>query len=83
MEIVKFVLNPLQENTYLVWDSTGECVIIDAGNASAKEDRMLSDFIAEKGEYRREYSQKEDRYWYSTTCACCGRWIILRMEPSY
>ena len=49
MEIVKFVLNPLQENTYLVWDSTGECIIIDAGNASAKEDRMLSDFIAEKG----------------------------------
>lgn len=49
MEIIKFVLNPLQENTYLVWDSTGECVIIDAGNASAKEDRMLSDFIAEKG----------------------------------
>ncbi len=49
MNIVKFVFNPLQENTYLAWDSTLECVVIDAGNASAKEDRTLSDFIAEQG----------------------------------
>lgn len=49
MNIVKFVFNPIQENTYVVWDSSLECVIIDAGNASAKEDRMLSDFIAEQG----------------------------------
>lgn len=49
MNIVKFVFNPIQENTYVVWDSTRECVVIDAGNASAKEDRILSDFIAEQG----------------------------------
>lgn len=49
MNIVKFVFNPIQENTYVVWDGTRECVVIDAGNASAKEDRILSDFIAEQG----------------------------------
>lgn len=48
MEIAKLVFNPLQENTYVVWDSTKECIIIDAGNASAREDRMLSDFIEER-----------------------------------
>ena len=45
MNVVKFVFNPIQENTYIVWDETKECVVIDAGNASAREDRILSDFI--------------------------------------
>ncbi|MBQ7856701.1 MAG: MBL fold metallo-hydrolase [Alistipes sp.] len=49
MEFVKFAFNPLQENTYVVWDESLECVVIDAGNASAKEDRMLAEFIAGKG----------------------------------
>ena len=49
MNIHRFVFNPIQENTYLLWDSTGECIIVDAGNFSAREDRMLSDFIAQKG----------------------------------
>ncbi len=49
MNIVKFVFNPLQENTYILWDQTKECVIVDAGNASAREDRALADFIAENG----------------------------------
>ena len=49
MNVVKFVFNPIQENTYIVWDETKECVVIDAGNASAREDRILSDFIEEQG----------------------------------
>ena len=49
MNIVKFAFNPLQENTYILWDQTKECAIIDAGNASAREDRVLADFIAENG----------------------------------
>ena len=47
MKIERFVFNPIQENTYVLWDSTGECVVVDAGNFSAREDRMLSDFIAQ------------------------------------
>ena len=47
MKIHRFVFNPIQENTYILWDATRECVIVDAGNFSAREDRMLSDFIAQ------------------------------------
>ena len=48
MQIVKFVFNPIQENTYVVWDETKECIIVDAGNLSAREDRVLADFIEEQ-----------------------------------
>lgn len=48
MNIVKFVFNPLQENTFVVWDQTLECIIIDAGNASARENSRLAEFIAEQ-----------------------------------
>lgn len=47
MNIVKFIFNPIQENTYIVWDETLECVVIDAGNCSAAEDARLADFITE------------------------------------
>ena len=49
MNVVKFVFNPIQENTYVVWDETKECIIVDAGNMSAREDRVLADFIEEQG----------------------------------
>ena len=49
MQIVKFVFNPIQENTYIVWDETKECIIIDAGNMSAREDKVLAEFIEEQG----------------------------------
>ena len=46
MNVQRFVFNPIQENTYVVWDSTHECIIIDAGNSSAREDSALGEFIA-------------------------------------
>lgn len=46
IEITTFVFNPFQENTYVVWDSSGECAVVDAGNYSAADDRKLSDFIS-------------------------------------
>ena len=45
MQIKTFVFNPIQENTYIVWDSTKECIVVDAGNLSAREDKMLAEFI--------------------------------------
>lgn len=45
MQIKKFIFNPFQLNTYLLYDDTGECVIIDAGNYTDQENRELSDFI--------------------------------------
>lgn len=41
--------NPIQENTYVLWDETNECVVIDAGNSSPREDAALDNFIAEHG----------------------------------
>ena len=49
MNIAKFVFNPIQENTYILWDESLECVIVDAGTCSAGEDSRLADFIAQNG----------------------------------
>ena len=45
MEIKRFVFNPFRENTYVVWDDTKECIIVDAGNMVAGENRILKEFI--------------------------------------
>lgn len=42
-----FTFGPFQENTYVLWDETKECVIIDPGNNSATENKQLSDFISQ------------------------------------
>lgn len=49
MEIKRVVFNPFRENTYLVWDSTQECIIIDAGNMTAAENSLLSEMISSHG----------------------------------
>jgi hydroxyacylglutathione hydrolase len=43
-----FTFGPFQENTYLLWDETLECLIIDPGNSGASENNVLNDFISEK-----------------------------------
>lgn len=45
MNVARLTFNPIQENTYIVWDDTKECIIIDAGNFSAREDAALTDFL--------------------------------------
>ncbi|WP_302356332.1 MBL fold metallo-hydrolase [uncultured Alistipes sp.] len=49
MKIACLPFNPIQENTYVLWDETNECVVIDAGNSSPREDAALDNFIAEHG----------------------------------
>lgn len=49
MHIACLTFNPIQENTYVVWDDTMQCVIIDAGNSNPREDAALDNFIAEHG----------------------------------
>ncbi len=49
MNISTLVFNPVQENTYVVWDETNECIIIDAGNCSEQENMALESFIESKG----------------------------------
>ncbi len=49
LKIAKLTFNPIQENTYILWDESGECIVVDAGNVSAREDNRLTDFIVEQG----------------------------------
>ena len=46
MKIACLQFNPIQENTYVVWDDTKECAVIDAGNSNPREDAALDNFIA-------------------------------------
>lgn len=48
IQLKKFTFNPVQENTLIVYDETGECAIIDAGCYSEKERQKLDQFISEK-----------------------------------
>lgn len=44
-----FTFNPVQENTYVLYDDTKECVIIDPGCYGSTEQHELKSFIEEKG----------------------------------
>jgi glyoxylase-like metal-dependent hydrolase (beta-lactamase superfamily II) len=47
MQIKNFVFSPFQENTYVVWDETKDCIIIDAGNFFENEHKQLDAFLKE------------------------------------
>lgn len=49
MEIKRVVFNPFRENTYLVWDDTKECIVVDAGNMVEGENRILEEMISSRG----------------------------------
>ena len=43
----KFVFNAFQVNTYLVWDDSGECIIIDPAFQDENERERLTGFLTE------------------------------------
>lgn len=49
INIETFVFNPFQENTYILYDHTGECIIIDAGCQEQEEKEQLLDYIEDHG----------------------------------
>ena len=49
MNVKSFTFNPFQENTYIVYDETKECLIIDPGCYTDAERKELKAFIEEKG----------------------------------
>lgn len=49
MKIATLTFNPIQENTYVVWDESMECIVIDAGNSNERENAALDNFIAQHG----------------------------------
>ena len=48
MNIKSFTFNTFQENTYVVYDESKECIIIDPGCYNAQEQEELKSFINEK-----------------------------------
>ena len=48
MKIKRFIFNPFQENTFVLYDKSRECVIIDSGCYEKEEEKELEDFITEK-----------------------------------
>lgn len=49
LEIKTFAFNPFQENTYVLYDETKECVIVDPGCYDSGEEQQLEKFISENG----------------------------------
>lgn len=47
ISIQKFTFNPFQENSYVLFDETKECVVIDPGCYTAEEKQTLLNFISE------------------------------------
>jgi hydroxyacylglutathione hydrolase len=49
MKIEKFVFNSFRVNTYVLFDETDDCVIIDPACENEREEEVLRCFISEKG----------------------------------
>lgn len=47
ISIKKFTFNPFQENTYVLFDETKECIIVDPGCYEPHEEEELTSFIEE------------------------------------
>ncbi len=48
MKIFKFVFSPIEVNTYILVDESGDCAIIDCGCYDKQEFMKLEDFIKDK-----------------------------------
>src|SRR5688572_24144978 len=51
ISIKEFTFNPFQENTYVLFDETKECIIVDPGCYEKEEKQQLHSFI-EKNQLR-------------------------------
>lgn len=47
LHVQYFTFNPIQENSYVIYDESGECAIIDPGCYGAGEQAVLKKFITE------------------------------------
>lgn len=45
----RFIVNPLQENSYVVSDETGECIVVDAGFYYTEEYTVLGEYLSAQG----------------------------------
>ena len=45
IKVQKFVFNPFQENSFLLYDETGECIMVDMGSYTVEEKREVLYFL--------------------------------------
>lgn len=48
IQVQTFTFNPYRENTYLLYDETGECILIDPGMYTGEEQNEVSKFITKQ-----------------------------------
>jgi hydroxyacylglutathione hydrolase len=46
VKVEKFIVNPLQENTYVVSDETGECILVDPGFYFEEEQDEIREYLS-------------------------------------
>ena len=51
LSIKKFIVNPLQENSYVVSDETGDCIFIDPGFYFPEEQDKVKKYISDHDLY--------------------------------
>jgi len=49
LSVQTFTFNPFEENTYVLYDETGEAVIVDPGCSNRLEERELADWMVSQG----------------------------------
>ena len=49
IHVAAFTFNPFQENTYILYDETKECIIIDPGCYTENERKQIRAFIKKEG----------------------------------
>ncbi|MBN3035495.1 MAG: MBL fold metallo-hydrolase [Bacteroidales bacterium] len=49
MKLELLVFNPFQVNTYLLYDETGQCLVLDPGCSGHREEEILKKTIRDKG----------------------------------
>lgn len=47
IKVASFTVNPMQENSYILYDESGECLIVDAGFFYREEEESLLRFIGD------------------------------------
>ncbi|MFP4365711.1 MAG: MBL fold metallo-hydrolase [Bacteroidales bacterium] len=45
IKVQKFIFNPFQENSYLLYDESGECILVDMGSYTVDEKKEVLYFI--------------------------------------
>lgn len=48
LKIKCFVFNPISVNTFVIYNESNDCIIIDAGNCNSREDNAIFEFIDNK-----------------------------------